>query len=235
MKRILYLIAAAALIIPVACEPQDKPESDEVVELADPATREVAQVIEFAATDRLTIESPSSNIIKTVYAVELTDAGRAIITSTSSAIGPMSTKAVSMQKVEVQRFAQVDKKTFEVANFGTISMPEEKKVIVQVNSRAFVKTLDGETFTTTNALIRKPAPISFISMKNAARTWKVNSTILEVKTEGSALKETFPGGCDLAALAKFAADHGVAALKDKLSKFNGYTVDEIIFQATGLS
>ena len=231
MKRILYLIAAAALLMPVACNPADKPDSGSDVKLPAPATREVAQKIEFAATDRLTIDDASGKVIKTVYAIEFADANRAIITTTTPDLSVSGTKALSARKFEVRDFVLKDSKTFEVANFGTVSINDGKVVNIKLkaDNRVDVKAADGETFTTDKATITKAAEIANLFMANAARTWKVNSTILEVKTSDGAIKETFTGGCDLPKIAKFAADHGVDALKNKLSQFDGYVVKEILF------
>ena len=237
MKRILYLIAAAALMLPVACNPEDKPDSGNNIELAEPATREVAKLIEFAAHERLTIDGPIGEKPKTIYAVELTDANRAIITTTDPSLDLVvsGTKATAAKKYQVCKFAVKDSKTFDVAGLGTISIPEpdNKTVIVKVNRALLVKTADGETFETKNATIKNPAPLGHRFIKNAARSWKVNTTILEVKTDESAVKETFNGGCDFSKIAQFAADHGVAALKNKLPQFAGLTVDEVMFTSNG--
>lgn len=237
MKRILYLIAAAALLMPVACEPVDKPDSGSDIELPEPATREVAKLIEFSAHERLTIDGPAGEKPKTIYAVELTDANRAIITTAAPGLdlSTSGTKAVATKKYEVRKFAAKDSKTFEVAGIGTISTPgtDNKTVIVKVNRSLMVKTADGETFETRNAIIRNAAKIADRYLKNAARSWKVNSTILEVRTKDSAIKETFSGGCDLSKMAKFAADHGVDALKNKLPQFDGYVVDEVLISSNG--
>lgn len=239
MKRFLYLIAAAAMLIPVACNPEDKPNSGSDIELPEPATREVAKKIEFSPLERLTIDGPAGEKLKTIYAVDFTDANRAIITTENPGLSDLvvsGTKAITTgKKYEVAKFTVKDSKTFDVAGLGTISIPEpdNKTVIVKVNRALFVKTADGETFETKNATITSPAPLGHRFIKNAARSWKVNSTILEVKTDDSAIKETFNGGCDFSKIAQFAADHGVAALKNKLPQFAGLTVDEVMFTSNG--
>lgn len=216
MKKLFILLAAAALMLPLAsCHKDPGKDKDQPVEMKPAATADVAKVVSFEsapAENKPTYNH--GNVIYEMISIEFTEASRYILKGK-----PVATKAGNSD-VEILTGPFTEKNgTYQCTGdfTGTVTVSDTGS-----NKDVTVNTGGEEQKTTANV----SAPSSGSSDKtNASRTWKVASCIVNVSGNGLSVNKGFTG-CNLEDIAKYIKSNGGDINPDVLA---GYNVSEILF------
>ncbi|MCR5571828.1 MAG: hypothetical protein K6F42_06285 [Bacteroidales bacterium] len=217
MKKLFILLAAAALMLPLAsCHKDPGKDKDQPVEMKPAATADVAKVVSFESAPAE--KKPTynhGNVIYEMISIEFTEASRYILKGKA-----VATKAGNSD-VEIMTGPYTEKNgTYQCTGdfTGTVTVSgtgSNKDVTVNTG---------GEEQTTTGNV---SAPSSGSSDKtNASRTWKVASCIVNVSGNGLSVNKGFTG-CNLQTIAAYIAENGGKNISP--SDFAGYDVTEILF------
>lgn len=217
MKKLFILLAAAALMLPLAsCHKDPGKDKDQPVEMKPAATADVAKVVSFESAPAE--KKPTynhGNVIYEMISIEFTEASRYILKGK-----PVATKAGNSD-VEILTGPFTEKNgTYQCTGdfTGTVTVSGTGS-----NKDVTVNTGGEEQKTTGNV----SAPSSGSSDKtNASRTWKIASCVVNVSGEGITVNKGFNGGCNLEAIAKYIKDNGG---KINVDAFVGYDLTEILF------
>lgn len=221
MKKLFILLAAAALLLPLAsCKKDPKPSDQDPVEMKPAATAEVAKTVSFASAPEDNKPTYlSGNTIYEMISIEFTESSRYILYRK-----PVATKA-GEGEVEVVTGPYTESN-------GTYKCTGEFEGSVAVSGDGSNKEV---TVTATNAEGQKEetkttgtvtsTSSSSQGQTNAARTWKVASCVVTI-SGGVSIEKGFTG-CNLQEIATYAANNGVKNLDP--AKLKGYSITEIIF------
>ena len=221
MKRILFILAAAALVLPLSsssCQKQDVPTPQDVV--MEPAkTADVAKVISFelvsGATPRyLNNEGKEYDVLS----IEFTEGSRYILRRRPVITSSSATKALTISNVEVisGKFTLSCTKYLCHGDFEATVEPK--------GSDSAVISVNGKTQTAAAQVTATPQTTNS-NKTNANRTWKVDNSIISISGQGISLEMGFKG-CDLYEVARYAYENGA---KVDPSKLSGYSITEIMF------
>lgn len=226
MKKYLILLAALALMLPVvSCKKDPKPNEEEPVEMKPAATADVAKKVSFASKpdDSKPVYAVGDKKFK-ILSIEFTESARFVLLRERAE----GTKADNDVEVITGSYTENNGKytctsddagqfnaTVEAANNGSSANVS----ITTTNS-------DGQQETTTTQGDVTPTTSGSTEQTNAARTWKVNNTLVHITGNGVSIEMGF-NGCDFKAIAEYAASNGVKDLDPK--KFQGYSVTSFIF------
>jgi hypothetical protein len=214
MKRLLFILAAAAMVFSLSsssCQKQDDPKPKEDVVMKPAATADEAQVIlmeTLTEKPRCTVEGKDY----TIQSIEITEGKRYLL-----ALEEGTTKASSLKILSGK---------FTISN-DVLNLLGVLTAKIQLNSNKLALSLiiGSKTYDLSKAKITKPQNSS-VEGVNAARTWVVENTLLKINGNGVNVESTFKG-CDLHEIADFASKNGVKDLDASL--LAGYAVSECIF------
>ena len=224
MKKYFILSVAALVVLPMflACHKSDSNTDDPTVELVvmdDPVTKEVAKTIEFKANALPVYVDDVAQY--EILSIEFTEGGRYI----------MKRRVAAITKVEVGDVETVvgtyteSNGTYNMEGFGEVTVSEGSGTQEVEVKPAGEENADNAT--TTQATVTQTTTSS-TEENNISRTWSVANTLLKVSGSGVSIEKTFTG-LNLQEMAKYAASNGVSKLSDKLDRFAGYTVKNLIF------
>ena len=218
MKKMVFLLIAAAAILPfaVSCEKSDKPTEEVVMEPAK--TAEVAQIISFEDAPG---ENPiylKDNVTYEILSIEFTDSGNYLLRRrpliTEAAARP-ATKSLVLPEIVWGHFDEVTGKLNCHGEFeGTVEPKENSADVTPQNSAT----------QSANAAIQKSTNNNQ-STTNAARSWSVKYCIIDVSVKGANISAGF-NGCNFQEIAEFAASKGAEFDPDIVA---GYVIDDIAF------
>ena len=219
MKRILLILAAAALVLPLSsssCQKQDDPTPKDVV--MEPAkTADVAKVVSFELVSGATPRYISKEGKEyDVLSIEFTEGSRYILRRRLVITASSVTKAESGVEVVTGKFTESGGKyTCQGAFEATVEPKGSDSAVITVN---------GKTQTAVAQVTATPQTTNS-NKTNASRTWKVDNSIINIYGQGISLEMGFKG-CDLFQVATYAYENGA---KIDPSKFVGYSITELIF------
>lgn len=221
MKKIIIMLAAAVMMLPLAsCNKQDQPAPKEVV-MEPAATTEVAQIISFedAPGENPVYLDLKKDIKYEVLSIEITEGSRYImrrkpvITESNSV---SATKAGGAIEIVVGKLAFIDGKLVCTGSF--VATIEIKTGIATIS-------VEGGSAKSYAAAVTKPAGSGSTQNTNASRTWGVASSIINISGGGIGVQTGFKG-CDFHEIAQFAKNAGANLDPEKVA---GYSITEIIF------
>lgn len=216
MKKLFILLAAAALMLPLAsCHKDPGKDKDQPVEMKPAATADVAKVVSFESAPAEKKPTYSrGNVIYEMISIEFTEANRYILKGK-----PVATKAGNSD-VEILTGPYTEKNgTYQCTGdfSGTVTVSGNGS-----NKDVTVNTGGEEQKTTGNV----SAPSTGSSDKtNASRTWKVVNCVVAVSGNGLSVNKGFTG-CNMEEIAKYIKSNGGDINPDILA---GYNVSEILF------
>ena len=219
MKRILFILAAAALILPLSsssCQKQDDPTPQDVV--MEPAkTADVAKVVSFELVSGATPRYISKEGKEyDVLSIEFTEGSRYILRRRLVITASSVTKAESGVEVVTGKFTESGGKyTCQGAFEATVEPKGSDSAAITVN---------GKTQTAAAQVTATPQTTNS-NKTNANRTWKVDNSIINIYGQGISLEMGFKG-CDFFQVATYAYENGA---KIDPSKLAGYSITELIF------
>ncbi len=228
MKNRLLLLAVlsvAALPFLFSCnrDDGDNREDNTTIVMPEPASKDAALKIVFSATELPVYED--SKFIYEIKSIEFTESGRYLLTRV-----PVEAKSeLGVEETIVGTYTE-NKGNYTCEGFGTVTV-SNPPASGTTNTTVEVKPSGSENQdnqTTTTAKVSDTPSSSNTDESNLNRSWTVASVLLNVSGNGVNIKKGFTG-CDLSEMAKYAAENGVSALRDKLGEFDGYKVKEIIF------
>lgn len=217
MKKLFFLFAAAAMILPLAfaCTKEDKPADVEM----DPAkTADVAKVVSF---EKATGTNPTySKAGKTyeILSIEFTEGSRYILRRRPLLANSL-TKADDGVEVVTGTFTESNGKYNCQGEFtGTV---EPKGTSADVTPQGGQTQSAPANVQDTNTTTKEAT--------NASRTWKVNNSYIKVSGKGINIDTGF-NGLDFVSIADYAMNAGVNI---NPVNFMGYSCDEVLFTGEG--
>lgn len=218
MKRILFILAAAAMILPLSsssCKKQDNPTEDVVMEPAK--TADVAKVVSFELVSGATPRYISKEGKEyDVLSIEFTEDSRYILRRRPVITASSVTKAESGVEVVTGKFTESGGKyTCQGAFEATVEPKGSDSAVISVN---------GKTQTASAKVTSTPQTTNS-NKTNADRTWKVDNSIIKISGSGVSIDMGFKG-CDLYQIAQYAKENGASVDPSKLS---GYAITELMF------
>ena len=216
MKKLFILLAAAALMLPIAsCHKDPGKDKDQPVEMKPAATADVAKVVSFESAPAEKKPTYShGNVIYEMISIEFTEANHYILKGK-----PVATKAGNSD-VEILTGPYTEKNgTYQCTGdfSGTVTVSGNGS-----NKDVTVNTGGEEQKTTGNV----SAPSTGSGDKtNASRTWKVANCVVAVSGNGLSVNKGFTG-CNMEDIAKYIKSNGGDINPDI---FAGYNVSEILF------
>jgi len=215
MKKLVMLVAAAAMILPLvsSCE-KDKPEVEEDVVMEPAATADDAKLISFESNlDSAPILNNDDKTYKFI-SIEFTEDSRYILVR--QLVAEAETKAWGSDiSVLIGSFTK--------ENSNTYSLSGDFSGKVEISSNNVTVIVNGES-QTSNANITDTVK-GTQEQTNANRSWIVKSCIVKITGKGVSIEKSF-SGCDFYEIGKYVKDNGVNYDPSKLS---GYNIEEIIF------
>lgn len=222
MKKIIIMLAAAVMMLPlVSCDKQDKPDPQKEVVMEPAATSDVAQIISFedAPGENPVYLDLKKDIKYEVLSIEITEGGRYImrrmpvITDASSI---PATKAGGAIEIVVGKLAFID---------GKLVCTGELEAVIDFKGGSVTLTIQGGSPKDYPAKFIKGSTGSSTKGVNAARTWGVENSIVNISGSGVSVQAGFKG-CDFHEIAQFAKKGGANI---DPAKVEGYNISEIIF------
>ena len=218
MKRILFILAAAAMILPLSsssCKKQDNPTEDVVMKPAK--TADVAKVVSFELVSGATPRYISKEGKEyDVLSIEFTEDSRYILRRRPVLTASSVTKAESGVEVVTGKFTESGGKYTCQGEFEATVEPK--------GSDSAVISVNGKTQTAAAQVTATPQTTNS-NKTNASRTWKVDNSIISISGTGINLEMGFKG-CDLYEVARYAYENGA---KVDPSKLAGYAITELMF------
>lgn len=233
MKKALFTLFAALLLLAVACEKEGGKRL-----FPDPATKNEAvsikfdrgEVLKMNLPDRAKASYPSSAIPDTsipveIAAIDLTESSRYVLYITKKANQAAPGKFVAVWTGKYTFSGD----TYKLDGFGNIS--------IKNNSRCLVDPLTtkagGGTAIEIDATI-----VSFeasgVEAENLARCWKVNSTYIKLAggSDNVSISKEF-NGCDLHEIGSYLKSKGFTLSDSDIADLTGYNLDEIFIIGNG--
>lgn len=215
VKLSLVLLASFPLLFSCGKTGADTPEVKEVV-MSDPASKASAKTIEFKSGDLPKYSDAKADY--EVLSIEFTEGSRYImkrrVVAVKSAVGDI--------EIIVGSYTESNG-NYNMQGVGEVKVSSDNKEVEWKPSGEENK--DNQA--TTQPTVKNTTTTSS-DQGNLARTWKVDNCRLNVTGNGVSIERTF-SGLNLEEIAKYAAENGVNKLKDKLDRFVGYNVANIIF------
>ena len=212
MKKILIMLAAAAMIIPAASSCKKTPTpSGAPSSIKAPANEALQTKITFGtSSDRVKLDDGSE-----LVSLEFTKGKKYI-----AGIIDASTKK-DMTKTGLYNF------TAAKAGFGTYTLEGLGTFVLEQDGSSIkvTATIGSETYTVVGTEAAKSNVSGTYAL--AFQDWKVNSVTLNVSGSGIPNISADYTGCDLEAIAKDIKDHGVAVDDKVLASLAGYNVTGI--------
>lgn len=218
-KQIAILSLALLALMPAvfSCnkQPSGSDTTQEIV-MPDPATKAAAKTVEFKAGNLPKYEDTQASY--EVLSIEFTEGGRYImkrrVTAVKSKVGDI--------EIIVGMYTESNG-NYNMSGVGTVNVSTDNKTVEWKPSGDQNK--DNQT--TTEANVKKTTTTG-TDESNLARTWRVENCKLTVTGNNVAIERGF-SGLNLEEIAKYAAENGVSQLKNKLDRFVGYNVANILF------
>ena len=227
MKKFLFLLAAAVLVLPIAsCDKEEKPGTDTKVVVMEPAaTTEVAQIIDF---ENALGENPiyiKDDKTYEILSLEFTEDSRYILRRRpviENATGDIDegsfiphTKSLTIDEIIIGKFKNVN---------GKLECQGEFEATIEPKADGATITAKGVKTQNVSAKIKKAGKNS-TEGTNASRTWEVQSCMISVSGKGVNVTAGFNTG-DFEEIAKLLELKGVSVSPATLA---GYKVKEVIF------
>ena len=241
MKKVLFTLFAASLLMTVAC---NKNNDTEVV-FPDPATKAEAVSIKFDQGDDLTLllldrskpsdpstAQPSKPVEVKVPIIELTEGNRYIL-YIDDAKTKVST-GTKFAKVWTGKYIfDKGRKVYQLEKVGEIDLsggPEKGTIKITPDESLQVKA-PGTPMTLKGTIAYLMTNNSLLG--NLSRTWKVASCHVKISDGDVSFSKGFDG-CDLHAIAQSCSKDGKIAISDDdIKKLEGYKVKEIFLEGNG--
>lgn len=217
MKKLIALFAVAALVLPlaIACNPEDKP-AKEVVMQPGP-TAESAMVVSFEASPQKPhFENKGQNL--EVVGIEFTESGRYFLVCQPLLAESATKTGISGNSRTLVLIAKFD----EIAAGKNYKLRAPFDATIEIRDKA-VKITRNNDSAEYPAVISKPTT-SGVPATNIARAWKVDGCYLKVS--GKVNVERGFNGCDFKEIAQFLKENNV---KIDPSELDGYKIDEFDF------
>lgn len=217
MKKLIALFAVAAMVLPLAtaCNPDDKP-TKEVVMQPGP-TAESAMVVSFEASPQKPhFENKGQNL--EVVGIEFTESGRYFLVCQPLLAESATKTGISGNSRTLVLIAKFD----EIAAGKNYKLRAPFDATIEIRDKA-VKITRNNDSAEYPAVISKPTT-SGVPATNIARAWKVDGCYLKVN--GKVSVERGFTGCDFHEIAQFLKDNDV---KIDPSELVGYKIEEFDF------
>ena len=222
MKKLFFLFAAAAMILPLAfsCTKEDKPTN---VEMEPAKTADVAKVVSFEKATGTNPTYTKDGKTFEILSIEFTEGSRYILRrrpllTGSGAVGPW-TKADDGIEVVTGTFTESNGKYNCQGEFaGTV---EPKGTSADVTPQGGQTQSAPANVQDTNTTTKEAT--------NASRTWKVNNSYIKVSGKGINIDTGF-NGLDFVSIADYAMNSGISI---NPANFMGYSCTEVLFTGEG--
>ena len=214
MKKYFILLAAAAMLLPMAssCKKDPKPgEGDEPVVMEAPKTASVAKAISFEAVSDAS--KPMYDVGGKTYKIlslDLTESSRFILRRE-----PVTKADNSTVEVLIGSFTESGG-TYTLSGFGTVSVNGTSVTVTPTGSQA--QNVQGASVSNSS--------VSGTTQTNANRNWKPDNCIVTIKGSGVNINKSFTG-CNLYEIASYAKTNGVN--KINAEELRAYNLQEVIF------
>lgn len=216
MKKNLLFVALLS-VLAFACNKPDNGGGSKDVVMPDPATKNVAKVVEFKTNELPKYEK--SNVLYDVLSVEFTEGSRYIMKCRVTEV-----KSPKIGDIEILVGGYTESNgSYNMNGVGTLNVSSDNKT---VEWKPAGSENQGNQ-KTTEASVKKVTTNS-PDASNISRTWKVDDCLVKVQGSDFSIKKTFTG-LNLEEIAKYASENGVNQLKNKLDRFVGYNVSNVIF------
>lgn len=217
MKKTLFVLMAAMLVLPLGCKKNNGGESGKDVVMDDPATKELAQVVSFNEP----VEFPKIGEVKRI---EFSEGSRYIMTYAEKEVVNYSAVKADDEKLHVK----VGTFTFKD---GVYTLSDAGTIKIDGGGKTVNVTPEGGSEQSVGASVQPTTTGGNTVKANAARTWKLDEIRIKIADKDASVSKSY--GPDLQAIAKDIKGKGVKISDDIIKDLAGYTVKEIIITGSG--